>query len=287
MTEASAPRTAHSTGSGTEAALAGGVKPRRFGSWYILEHRLLAMRSYLQTILMTSVGNPLVYLFALGVGLATLVDQDVPAGGGETVGYLTFVAPALLATAAVMVATEESTYPFMMAFKWNPIAFAMNAAPISGNQIANGMILAVLARILPTVAIYYVIMLFFGAVPQDIGVLGILTASLTGIAVGVLIASYTSRIEEDKGQMAMVMRFGVTPMFLFSGTFFPLSQLPWFLQWIGWISPLWHGTELGRVLSYGLDEPIWMTVLHVVYLVAITVVCWRVTQGVVSRRLNK
>jgi lipooligosaccharide transport system permease protein len=279
-----------STDSGTEAteaALAGGVKPRRFGSLYILEHRLLAMRAYLQTIVMTSIGNPLVYLFALGVGLAALVDQNVPAGGGESVGYLTFVAPALLATAAVMVATEESTYPFMMAFKWNPIAYAMNAAPISGNQIANGMILAVLARILPTVAIYYLVMLLFGAVPFASGVVNILTASLTGIAVGVLIASYTSRIEEDKGQMAMIMRFGVTPMFLFSGTFFPLTQLPVFLQWIGWISPLWHGTELGRVFSYGMQEPIWVTALRVAYLAAITVVCWRITQRVVTRRLNK
>jgi lipooligosaccharide transport system permease protein len=281
------PAAAGTVGSPTDAALAGGDKPRRWGSLYILEHRLLAMRAYLQTIVMTSIGNPLVYLFALGVGLATLVEQDVPAGGGRTVGYLTFVAPALLATAAVLVATEEGTYPFVAVFKWNPIAYAMNAAPISGSQIANGMILAILVRIVPTVAIYYVIMLLFGAVPLASGIVNLLTASLTGIAVGVLISAYTSRIEEDKGQMAMIMRFGVTPMFLFSGTFFPLTQLPVFLQWIGWISPLWHGAELGRVFSYGLEEPIWATVLRVLYLVGITVVCWRITQNVVTRRLNK
>jgi lipooligosaccharide transport system permease protein len=85
----------------------------------------------------------------------------------------------------------------------------------------------------------------------------------------------------------MIMRFGVTPMFLFSGTFFPLTQLPAYLWWIGWISPLWHGAELGRVFSYGLEEPIWLTVLHVAYLAVITVVCWRITQRVVTRRLNK
>ncbi|MDQ4137702.1 MAG: ABC transporter permease [Actinomycetota bacterium] len=292
MTEDTPPRPVPSTSSeaeltATDAALAGGVKPRRLGSLYVLEHRLLAMRAYLQTILTTSVGNPLVYLFALGVGLATLVEQEVPAGGGNTVGYLTFVAPALLATAAVMVATEESTYPFVAVFKWNPIAYAMNAAPISGVQIANGMIFAIVVRILPTVAIYYVIMLLFGAVPLTTGVVDILTATLTGVAVGVLISAYTSRIQDDKGQMAMIMRFGVTPMFLFSGTFFPLTQLPVFLQWIGWISPLWHGTELGRVFSYGMEEPIWLTGVRVLYLVAITVVCWRMTQRVVTRRLNK
>jgi len=275
-----------STGDARERALAGGVKPRRFGSWYIAEHRIRGQRAYYQTIIATSIGNPLVYLFALGVGLAALVPQGIPNGDG-TVSYLAFVAPALLATAAVTVAAEESTYPFMMGFKWNPIFFAMNAAPISGNQIANGMILAFVLRIVPTTAIYFVVMVLFGAVPSALGVLGILTATLTGTAIGVVISAYTSRIEEDKGQMAMIMRFGITPMFLFSGTFFPLETLPWFLQWIGWISPLWHGTELGRVLAYGMPEPFWLTVVHVLYLLALTVVGWRMTQRVITRRLNK
>jgi lipooligosaccharide transport system permease protein len=87
--------------------------------------------------------------------------------------------------------------------------------------------------------------------------------------------------------MAMIMRFGITPMFLFSGTFFSLGQMPIYLQWIGWISPLWHGTELGRVLSYGAEEPAWLTVLHVAYPLALCWFGWRATQRVVTRRLNK
>ena len=83
------------------------------------------------------------------------------------------------------------------------------------------------------------------------------------------------------------MRFIVIPLFLFSGTFFPLEQLPIFLQWIGWISPLWHGTELGRVLSYGMHEPVWLTLSHVAFLVLLLVVGWRGTHRVVERRLNK
>ena len=269
-----------------ERALAGGVKPRRWGSWYIAEHRIRGQRSYYQTIIATSIGNPLVYLFALGVGLAALVPQGIP-NGATTISYLAFVAPALLATAAVTVAAEESTYPFMMGFKWNPIFFAMNAAPLSGSQVANGMFIAILARILPTTAIYFVVMLFFGAVPSGWGILGIASASVTGLAIAAVVASYTSRIEEDKGQMAMIMRFGITPMFLFSGTFFPLESLPWFLQWIGWISPLWHGTQLGRVAAYGLDEPAWLTAVHIVYLLALTFLGWVATQRVITRRLNK
>jgi lipooligosaccharide transport system permease protein len=271
----------------TVANLSGGVKPRRFGSWYVAEHRIRSMRSYLQTIIATSIGNPLVYLFALGVGLASLVDQEVGGGADGGVSYLSFVAPALLASAAVTVAAEESSYPMMMGFKWNPIFLGMNAAPLSGNQITNGMVIGMMFRIVPTCMIYFAVMLLFGAVPLALGVLSIVTASLTGLAVGVVIMSYTSRIEEDKGQMAMIMRFGITPMFLFSGTFFPLTQLPGYLAWIGWISPLWHGAELGRVLSYALVEPVWLSIVHVVYLVALSVVGIRITQRVVTRRLNK
>ncbi len=269
----------------TDAVIQGGVKPRRWGSWYIAEHRIRSMRAYLQTIIATSIGNPLVYLFALGVGLASLVDANT--GGIDGVSYLAFVAPALLAAAAVTVAAEECTYPMMMGFKWNPIFLAMNAAPISGNQITNGMVISVLARMVPTTAIYFVVMVLFGAVPSAWGVAMILVATLTGIAVGLVIMPYTASIEEDKGQMAMIQRFGILPMFLFSGTFFPLSELPIYLQPIGWISPLWHGTELGRVVSYGMEEPIWLTVTHVLYLGILTFVGWRMTQRVVTRRLNK
>jgi lipooligosaccharide transport system permease protein len=265
-----------------DGSLAAAVKPRRYGSWYVAEHRIRGMRAYLSTVAVTSVGNPLVYLFALGIGLAALV----PAGVGG-VSYLHFVAPALLATAAVTVAAEESTYPVMLGFKWNPVFYAMNAAPISGNQIVNGLIIGMLVRILPTCTIYFLVMLFFGAVPGAFGFLSILVAVLTGLATGVAIMAYTSRVEEDKGQMAMIMRFGITPMFLFSGTFFPLTQLPVALQWLGWISPLWHGAELGRVFAYGMAEPFWLTVGHVAYLAMVAFVGWKITQRVVTRRLNK
>jgi lipooligosaccharide transport system permease protein len=270
------------TGSSLASATAGGVKPRRYGSWYVAEHRIRSMRAYLQSVVFTSVGNPLVYLFALGVGLASLVPTGV---GG--VSYLVFVAPALLASAAVTVAAEESTYPVMMGFKWNPIFYAMNAAPISGNQIVNGLVIGMLVRMLPTGLIYYIVMLFFGAVPAALGFLTVLVATATGLAVGAVIMPYSASIQEDKGQMAMIMRFGITPMFLFSGTFFPLTELPGYLQWLGWISPLWHGTELGRVFAYGYVEPFWLTIVHVLYLAVLTAVGWKATQAVVTRRLNK
>ncbi len=270
-----------------ERAVAAGAKPRRFGSWYVAEHRIRAMRSYYQTLIATSIGNPVLYLLGLGTGLASIIDGNLGPTGFGGVSYLAFVAPALLASAAVTVAAEEFSYPMLMGFKWNPIFYGMNAAPISGNQIVNGMIIGVLARMTPTCVIYFGVMLIFGAVPSPLGVLDILVAVFTGTAVGLIIMRYTATIQEDRGQMAMIMRFGITPMFLFSGTFFPLTQLPVFLQWIGWISPLWHGAQLSRVLSYGATEPAWLTAVHILYLAALCLYGWKVTQRVVTRRLDK
>ena len=267
------------------ALIASGVKPRRWGSWYVAEHRIRGMRAYAQTLIATSIGNPLIYLFALGIGLATLVDKGTGDVGG--VSYLVFVAPALLGLAAVTVAAEEFTYPMLMGFKWNPIFFAMNAAPISGAQIVNGIYIAVVARMLPTTLLYFVVMLLFGAVPLATGILVVPIAILAAMSIGIVISSYTAGVENDTSQMALIMRFGITPILLFSGTFFPLTQLPIWLQWIGWVSPLWHGTELGRVVSYGMSEPLWLSVVHILYPLTLVVVFWRIAQRVVTRRLNK
>jgi lipooligosaccharide transport system permease protein len=282
----STPRVEPAEASVQQTAIALGGKIRRAGGWYVAEHRLLGMRSYLQTMLATSFGTPLLYLYALGVGLATLVDANL-GESGTAVSYLVFVAPALLCSAALTTATEEFTYPIMLGFKWNPTFFAMNAAPISGGQIINGVTYAVIIRLLGQSTIYYLFMMIFGAVPSPLGWVTIFIATLTGMAIGTLLMAYAALLEDDKGQFNYVMRFGVIPLTLFSGTFFPLETLPSFLHWIGWVSPLWHGVELSRVFAYGLEEPGWLTAVHIVYLVVLLIIGWVLARRFATRRLNK
>jgi lipooligosaccharide transport system permease protein len=273
--------------SDADRARSAAVKPRRFGGWYVAEHRFRVMRSYLQTVLVTGIGNPLLYLFAMGVGLGSLVSSNLGPNAVDGVSYLEFVAPALLCTAAVTVASEEFTYPIMLGFKWNPTFYGMNAAPIAPGQIIDGIVISVIARLLATSTLYFVFMLLFGAVPSPIGFLAVFVAVLTGLAFGTPVAAYLAPLEQDTGQIAMLMRFVLLPMTLFSGTFFPLSSMPVYLQWIGWLSPLWHGTELARIFTYGAVEPIWLTIVHVVYLGALLVVGWMWTRRIAARRLNK
>lgn len=268
-------------------AIAAAVKPRRFGAWYVAEHRFRVMRSYLQTVLMTAIGYPLLYLFAMGVGLGSLVSKNLGEQGVDGVSYLAFVAPALLCTAAVTIASEEFTYPVMLGFKWNPTFYGMNAAPIAPGQIIDGLVISVVARLFTASIIYYVVMVLFGAVPSAAGFLAIPVAVLAGVAFGVPVMTYVATLEQDTGQLALVMRFVLLPMTLFSGTFFPLTAMPWFLQWIGWLSPLWHASELARVFTYGMAEPLWLTITHVLYLGALFVVFWMWTRRIAARRLNK
>lgn len=268
-------------------AMEWGRKPRVYGSWYVTEHMVRAMRAYGWTIVVGALGQPIVYLLGLGLGLAALIEAPVT-DGGVSVRYVVFVAPALLMTATIAVASEEFTYPVMAGFKWRRYFYGFNASALSSPQIANGVILGATARMVVVGAAYYLFLWIFQAVPNpETGWIAIFVSILAGLAFGVPIMAYAGSIQEDKGQFALVQRFIFMPMFLFSGTFYPLSTLPDWLEWIGWISPLWHATELGRLLTYGRPETSAMITLHIVYLVVLALVAYVLARRIFTRRLAK
>ncbi|GAB3754596.1 ABC transporter permease [Zhihengliuella somnathii] len=258
---AAAPSTAESAPAPEELA----SRARRYGVWYFAEHQLRTMRSYLSVIVAYSVGHPLLYLVAMGVGLASLVDAN---GGGDFGGvdYLVFLVPALLASGTFVAASNEFTWPIMDGFKWRRVYHGPLVSPLEPWQIAAGHTLAVALRLFAQSLVYFLIVAAFGAVPSGFGFLAVATSTLAGLAIGTPLMAYAATIREEKAQFVMIQRFGVMPLMLFSGTFFPLTSLPFFLQWIGWISPLWHASEIGRVFTYGYDEPLWLSIVHVVYL---------------------
>jgi lipooligosaccharide transport system permease protein len=262
-------------------------KPRTRGAWYVTEHMVRAMRAYGWTIVVGALGQPILYLLGLAVGLAALIDAPVQVAGQE-VPYLVFVAPALLMTSTIAVASEEFTYPVMAGFKWRRYFYGFNASPLASAQIATGVVFGAAARMAVVAAAYTGFLYLFGAIPDlSRGWLTIFVALLAGLAFGNPLMAYAGSIEDDRGQFAMVQRFIFMPMFLFSGTFYPLATLPLWLQWIGWVSPLWHASELGRYLTYGQPIPPFMLLFHIVYLVALTVIGYLVGRRVFERRLAK
>jgi lipooligosaccharide transport system permease protein len=264
-----------------------GAKGRRWGWWYVAEHRLKTMRAYLWSILMGSVGSPLFYLFSLGVGLGALVDSQTGSRGIAGVSYVTYVGPALLASAAITGAFEELSFPVIGGFKRTKEFFSMNATVVRASQIVWGVTLAALFRIVFTVAVFWTFLAFFGAVPSPWGFFALPAAILGGLAFGAPVMAFAASLEDDDGWFALINRFVIAPLFLFSGTFYPLDSLPVGLQAVGWISPLWHVTELGRMATFGLAVPPWLAVVHLVYPLALAVLGLILAYRVFSRRLSK
>lgn len=268
-------------------AMAWGRRPRRRGALYVAEHVVRAMRAYGWTIVVGALGQPILYLLGLAVGLAALIKTPVTDPWGGQVSYLVFVAPALLMTAGIQVASEEFSYPIMDGFKWRRFFYGFSASPIAPQQIATGVTLGASARILVAAGGYFVFIWLFQAIPHGgSGWLAIPIGMLAAWSFGMPLLAYAASLQNDSGQFAMVQRFVFMPMFLFSGTFYPLTALPIWLQWIGWISPLWHATELGRVVTYGAAEPVWLTAVHVAYLVALSVGGYLVARRTFVRRLG-
>lgn len=270
------------------AALMGPRRSRKaiaYGAWYAAEHGLRTMRAYLTSIVVNSIFNPLVYLFALGTGIGSYVDAN-SGGIGQGVSYLTFVGPALLASAALNAAFEEGSYPVMGGFKWTRTFWSMNATPIGGGQIAMGVLIAASFRIAFTVVIFWAFLAASGAAPSPASLLAVPAALLAGLAFGSAIMAIACRIEEDDSWFPIINRLVIMPMFLFSGTFFPLERYPVALRWIGWLSPLWHGTQLGRVASYGLAEPAWLVAVHLAYLSALLAAGIALSKAGFERRLS-
>lgn len=268
-------------------AMEWGRKPRRLGARYVTEHVVRAMRAYGWTIIVGALGQPIIYLLGLAVGLAALIAAPIDDGGVE-VSYLVFVAPALLMTATISVASEEFSYPVMMGFKWRRYYYGFNASPIASRQIALGVIIGTSARMVVVAVAYTAFLYIFGAVPAfSFGWTMIFVALLAGLAFGVPFMAYAASIEDDTGQFALVQRFVFMPMFLFSGTFYPLDSLPWWLEWIGWVSPLWHATELGRWISYGAELSPAMIAVHFGYLIALIIVGFVLARRFFETRLAK
>ncbi len=212
----------------------------------------------------TSVVTPIVYLLALGWGLGQFLN-DVTYDG-QTVDYLTFVAPGLLAATAMQLATFESSWPVLSAIKWDRQYHAMLATPLRVSDVILGHQTFVAARLLATSAVYIAVIAAFGAVESPLGILAIPVAVLVGLAFSCPIAAWAAHTETEVSFVA-IFRFIILPMFLFSGTFFPVENLPRVLEAVAYVTPVWHGVDLCRQLTLG-DVELWSALGHLAYLVA-------------------
>jgi lipooligosaccharide transport system permease protein len=206
--------------------------------------------------------NPILYLAAMGVGLGSLVDQNLP-GGVEGVSYLTFLAPGLLVATAMQTGASEGAWKVMASIKWEKTYHAKLATPIGIPSLVMGHMLWSGARVLMVSVIFAVIMSAFRVAPLFQSLLAVGPALLVGLAMVAATTAFTARLDEPTG-LPLYFRFVVIPMFLFSGAFFPITQLPGWLQPVALATPMFHGVELSRAIVVGAEPAItwWISVLY-------------------------
>lgn len=251
-----------------------------------LEYHLVVYRRTWRGSIVSSVLSPVLFLAAMGLGLGSLVDEQAPSTaslGG--VDYLAFIAPGLLAATAMQTANGEASWPVLGCLKWNRTYLAQAATTLRPSDIALGHQLYVLLRILTGAAVFFVVILLFGAVDSAWGLAAIPAATLCGWAFAAPLAAFAVRRESEQG-FTGIYRFLIVPMFLFSGTFYPIDQLPDVLEPIAVVTPLWHGVEVCRGFTLG-TATFAGTLVHVTYLgvwvVVSLILALRAYQGRLAR----
>lgn len=240
----------------------------RFPGVRKLEHSLLVYRRVWRGTFFGTILSPILFLSAMGVALGTLVPTMTAFGG---VPYLVFLAPGLLSAQAMQTASIESSWPLFAGFKWNKTFEAMIGTPQGVPDIVLGHLYWLTVRLSIVTGVFLIVMVFFGAVSFPSVLLAWPAAILTGVAFGMPLAAWTATRKQENS-FAIVFRFIVTPLFLFSGTFFPIEQLPDAVEPLAWLTPLFHGVSLTRALAIGHDLNLLVLVIHAAVLIGLTAI---------------
>ena len=252
----------------------------------VYEHQAMVYRRTYRGSVIWSFMNPVLYLAAMGVGLGTYVDRG--GAGAASLGglsYLAFLAPGLLAATAMQAAAAECTWSVMGAIKWDKTYDAMLFTPIRTRDLVAGHLAWVLTRLVMITVVFLGVMTVFGAAVWPSAILAIPAGVLTGFAFATLITAFAATQENDQGFNGL-FRFGIAPLFLFSGTFFPVTQLPELIRPIAYATPLYHGVELCRALALG-QATAGDVLVHGGYLAVVTAIGLALCLVVYRRRLLK
>jgi lipooligosaccharide transport system permease protein len=252
----------------------------------VVESELLAYRRTWRGTVISSFVNPVLFLSAMGVTLGTLVDDSA---NDLAVPYLAFVATGLMAATAMQGGAGDGSFPVMAGIKWRKEFHGTITTPLDPTDIVVGRFYWGAIRLTFILSVFAVIAMLFGALEVGPALLAVPPGILTGLAFQTTVTAFTVTREDDIS-LSTLFRFGIIPLFLFSGTFFPISQLPELLQRVAYATPLFHGVELVRKIalpevdsSVVTSLPIWV---HVAYLLVMTAIGLVLASRFLERRLK-
>jgi lipooligosaccharide transport system permease protein len=253
------------------------------GAARVLQRNLLVYRRTWRGSLFGSFLTPLLYLTAMGIGLSQLMAR----GGTDMLGgvpYLDFLGPGILASSCMQTASFESTYPIMGKISWRRNYEAILATPIEVHHLLIGELSWIAFRLTTMATVFMIVLTLFGIPRSPLALLAIPAAVLTGVAFAAPIIAFSATRHNDSG-FAALFRFIINPLFLFSGTFFPVSQLPDAVEWVAAATPLYHGVALVRGAVLDNMPSTWP--LHVAYLVVWVAITGYIAYRLLRRRLVK
>lgn len=214
----------------------------------VVEREARVFRRFWRGAVIWNFVTPVLFLGAMGLGLGGLVDASH--GTVEGLTYIQFVAPGLLAATAMQAAAGESLWPVMLGTKWQRTFHAVVSTPIRAAELQRGFLVWIGVRATVSMSAFLVVAALVGGVPSAWGILAVPAATLGALAFAAPLSAFAATQESDQA-FPVIMRVGVVPLFLFSGTFYPVSQLPSWAQPIAVLSPLYHAVELCRAATTG------------------------------------
>ncbi len=262
----------------TLAPVAGAVRVGR-----IVERELRIMRRLWHGIAFSAFVSPLLFLAAMGVGVGGYIDERSNAAL-HGLSYLQFVAPGLLAANVMQLAVGDSLWWVMGGTKWDKRYHAMTASPLQSTDVLNGHLAYESLRATATTIAFLLVAVLLGAIGSWWSLMSPLVAVLVVVAFAAPIAAWSTFTESDRS-FPVIMRVGVIPLFLFSGTFFPVASLPAWARHFVPASPLYHGVELLRAAATGHSPGAPALVRHTAVLLVIAGAGWLLARRSFATRL--
>jgi lipooligosaccharide transport system permease protein len=253
--------------------LAGGIRSI-LRSRRLVERNLLVYR-HTWIIIVSGFFEPLFYLLGIGFGLGTLL-KGIELADGRMITYAQFVAPALLAQSSMNGAIAETIFNVFFKLNFSHTYDAILATPLGIREIAVGELIWSLIRGTLYCIAFLGVMVAMGLVLSPWAILIVPTTLLLGAAfsaAGLATSVFLRTVQDFDLPFGLV----VMPMFLFSGTFFPIEIYPVPVQWLMELTPLYHGVVLVRSLSVGaLEARLWWDLAYLVAFCAIGLtICMR------------
>jgi lipooligosaccharide transport system permease protein len=226
-----------------------------------------------------SVLSPVMFLSAMGFGLGSLVNEGRSFDGAS---YLQFFATGILASSAMQSGVFSATYPVLSKIMWQRNYEAMLASPLSVRDILFGEMGWGALTLTQLSVPFFAVMTVMGIFDTWTAVFAIPVVILVGLSCAAPVFAFTATLQTDEAY-TWIFRFVVTPLFLLSGTFFPIKELPVWGQVVAQTTPLFHGVELVRQLTiYDLElSAIW----HLAYLLTLLAISIRFALRNLEKRL--